>query len=67
MAMKNVLYLRILSLIANTLYVIYGIFLNALPFIIGCTIAVLLHAFHIRKLYAEKKLTSSGVESSSLN
>ena len=47
MAMKNVLRLRIFSLIANVLYLIYGIYLPAPPFILGCSIAIGLHAYHI--------------------
>ncbi len=55
MAMKNVLHLRIISLLANGIYLIYGILLNAPPFIIGCGIAILIHMFHIFKLKEERR------------
>ena len=42
--------LRILSLIANIIYIFYGILLGAVPVIIGCIIAVFLHGYHVRKL-----------------
>ncbi len=49
MAMKNILYLRICSLVANSLYILYGIFLNAMPIIFGGSIAVMLHAYRIKQ------------------
>ena len=53
MAMKDVFHLRILSLVANALYVVYGILLHAPPLIIGCTIAVLLHGYYVVKLWSK--------------
>ena len=53
MAMKEVLYLRVLSLCANIIYVIYGLLLHATPFIIGCAIAVGIHVYHIHKMAKE--------------
>ena len=50
MTMKNIQLLRILSLIANLIYIAYGILLKAPPFIIGCGIAVLIHGFHIFRI-----------------
>ena len=50
MAMKDMFYLRSVSLTANAIYIVYGILLNAPPFIIGCSIAVLIHAHQIIKL-----------------
>lgn len=50
MAMKNVRYLRWLALSANAVYIIYGLLLNALPLILGCSVAVCIHAYHIHKL-----------------
>ena len=50
MTMMNVIYLRVLSLMANIIYLIYGVVLNAPPFVIGCGLAVLIHGFHIVKL-----------------
>ena len=55
MAMKNVLYLRWLSLIANAIYLVYGILLSAPPFIIGCTIAMFIQAYHIFLLVSKTK------------
>ncbi|WP_111683062.1 hypothetical protein [Winogradskyella tangerina] len=59
MTMKNILLLRALSLIANLIYIAYGILLNAPPFIIGCGIAVLIHGFHIFKIQKSKKATAN--------
>ncbi len=50
MSTKGEYKLRIISLIANIGYIFYGVLINATPIIIGCTIAVLLHGFHIRRL-----------------
>ncbi|MCP2024942.1 hypothetical protein L1276_000082 [Flavobacterium sp. HSC-32F16] len=52
--MKNVLYLRILSLIANLIYIIYGILLGIPPMIIGCAVAIMVHTYRIYKLHKEK-------------
>lgn len=54
MTMKNVLYLRALSICANSMYIAYGIALHAAPFVIGCTIAVIIHVYHVRKLCAAR-------------
>jgi drug/metabolite transporter (DMT)-like permease len=54
MTMKNVIYLRFLSLIANAIYIVYGFFLTSPPLMIGCGIAVVIHGFHIMKLRKEK-------------
>lgn len=50
MTRKNVLTLRILSAAANAFYVVYGFLLNAPPLIIGCSTAILIHAYQIYKL-----------------
>ena len=50
MSTKGEYKLRLISLIANIGYIIYGILISALPIIIGCTIAVFLHGFHLRRL-----------------
>ncbi len=42
--------LRFISSIANFIYIIYGVLMNAIPIIIGCSIAVILHLFHIKKI-----------------
>lgn len=54
MTMKNVLYLRVLSLIANLIYIFYGILLGVAPMIIGCALAIIIHSYRIYKLQKEK-------------
>ena len=50
MSAKGEYKLRVLSLIANSIYILYGIMISALPVIIGCIIAVFLHAYHINRI-----------------
>jgi hypothetical protein len=50
MSTKGEYKLRLISLIANIGYIFYGVLISALPIIIGCTIAVFLHGFHLRRL-----------------
>ncbi|PKV51348.1 hypothetical protein ATE84_3423 [Aquimarina sp. MAR_2010_214] len=50
MSTKGEYKLRLISLIANIGYIFYGALISASPIIIGCTIAVFLHGFHIRRL-----------------
>ncbi len=50
MSTKGEYKLRLISLIANIGYIFYGVLISAPPIIIGCTIAVFLHGFHIRRL-----------------
>ena len=59
MTMKNVLTLRILSALANFIYVIYGIIISSPPFVIGCSIAVIIHVYHITKLLKEKQIQNN--------
>ncbi len=42
--------LRVFSLIANAIYIIYGLLLGAFPVFIGSSIAVLLHSFRLIKI-----------------
>lgn len=42
--------LRLFSLIANAIYIVYGLLISALPVVIGCTIAVILHLYRIKKV-----------------
>jgi len=42
--------LRLISLIANGVYIFYGVLIQAKPVLIGCTIAVFLHGYHLRRL-----------------
>ncbi len=55
MTMKNLLYLRVVSLIANLIYIFYGILLGVPPMIVGCALAILIHSYRIFKLQKEKK------------
>ena len=55
MTMKDLFLLRLLSLIANVIYIIYGILLHAPPFIIGCGIAVMIHGFYLLQMNKLKK------------
>lgn len=50
MSTKGEYKLRLISLIANIGYILYGVLISAAPIIIGCTIAVFLHGFHLRRL-----------------
>lgn len=50
MAMKDILHLRTLSLIANGIYVVYGSLIGAVPIIVGSSIAVGLHAVNLYRL-----------------
>ena len=42
--------LRVFSVFANLIYIIYGLLIQALPIVIGCTIAVVLHVYRLKKL-----------------
>ena len=50
MSTKGEYKLRLISLIANLLYIMYGTLINATPVIVGCIVAVFLHTYHIRRL-----------------
>lgn len=54
MSTKGEYKLRLISLIANVGYIFYGVLISATPIIVGCTIAVFLHAYHIRRLQIKK-------------
>lgn len=54
MSSKGEFKLRLFSLIANVLYIFYGILISAAPIVIGCTIAVILHGFYLRNIHLEK-------------
>lgn len=55
MTKSNPMSLRIFSFLANAMYVVYGIVLEAPPIFIGCGIAVAIHLFHIVKLRKQKR------------
>ena len=50
MSTKGEYKLRLISLIANVVYILYGTLISATPIIVGCSIAVLLHGYHLRRL-----------------
>lgn len=54
MSTKGEYKLRLISLIANAGYILYGILIGATPIIVGCTIAVFLHGYHLRRLQINK-------------
>jgi len=54
MSTKGEYKLRLISLSANVFYIFYSTLINATPIIVGCTIAVFLHAYHIRRLRIKK-------------
>jgi hypothetical protein len=54
MSTKGEYKLRFISLIANIIYIIYGLLISATPIILGCTIAVFLHGYHLRRLKIKK-------------
>lgn len=56
MSVRGEYKLRIFSAIANITYVFYGILIDSLPLILGCSIAVVLHAFRLYKLSKVKKI-----------
>ena len=54
MSTKGEYKLRLISLIANIIYILYGVLISATPIIVGCTIAVCLHGYHLRRLKINK-------------
>ncbi|WP_350288479.1 hypothetical protein [uncultured Croceitalea sp.] len=50
MGVKGEYKLRLISLIANVGYVLYGILISSTPLILGCIITVFLHGYHIKRL-----------------
>jgi hypothetical protein len=59
MTMKDILYLRVLSLVANTIYIIYGLLLGAAPIVAGSFVAVVIHAVTIYRLKHPKQIALS--------
>ena len=54
MSTKGEYKLRLISLIANVIYILYGALIIATPIIVGCSIAVFLHSYHLRRLKLNK-------------
>ncbi|MCB0431016.1 MAG: YgjV family protein [Flavobacteriales bacterium] len=50
MASRGEYRLRLVSAIANAIYVVYGVLISAAPVIIGCSIAVGLHVFRMYRM-----------------
>jgi hypothetical protein len=50
MVMKDILYLRLLSLTANAVYIIYGLLIGATPIVVGSFIAIIIHSVNIYRL-----------------
>ena len=59
MAMKDILYLRGLSLLANAIYIIYGLLIGAAPIVTGSFVAVVIHSVSIYRLKHPKQTTLS--------
>jgi hypothetical protein len=59
MTMKDILYLRVLSLVANAIYIIYGLLLGAAPIVAGSFVAVVIHSVTIYRLKRPKQITLS--------
>lgn len=59
MTMKNVIYLRLFSLISNAVCIVYGVLLSALPLIVGCGIAVIIHTCFLNKLFLNQRLNKN--------
>jgi len=55
MTRANVIRLRQLSAIANAIYILYGFLIQAYPVVIGCTIAIILHTYHLFRIKKENK------------
>ena len=56
MNMTSMLMLRWLSLSGNLLFAIYGLLINAIPIVIGTSIAVAIHGYHLLKIYQQRRL-----------
>ncbi len=55
MSVKGEYKLRLISALANFIYIIYGMLLTAFPIIIGCSIAVVLHIYRLKRLKIDDK------------
>lgn len=57
MAMKDLLTLRSLSLVANSIYIVYGFLISSPPIITGSFVAVVIHAVSIYRLKHPRQIT----------
>lgn len=58
MSLKGEFKLRLFSLLANCIYIIYGVLIEAYPILIGSSIAVLLHAVRIKTIIYDRNQKS---------
>lgn len=58
MSLKGEFKLRLFSLLANSIYIIYGVLIEAYPILIGSSIAVLLHAVRIKTIIYDRNQKS---------
>lgn len=57
-AHKNMLWLRIVHGLSAACYICYGLMISAYPIAIGGSLFLLVHAYHLRKIYIHKKTAS---------
>lgn len=50
MSVKGERRLRTISLVANGIYIGYGVMIGATPIVVGCIIAVLLHGYRLYQM-----------------
>lgn len=50
MSSKSEHRLRVLSVLANAIYIAYGLIISAIPIIVGCSVAVLLHLYRLYRM-----------------
>lgn len=58
MSLKGEFKLRLFSLLANSIYIVYGVLIEAYPILIGSSIAVLLHAVRIKTIIYDRNQKS---------
>lgn len=56
MSMRDMMYLRVLSLTANALYFIYGLLIKSPPIMTGSLIAVVIHSISIYRMKQTKAM-----------
>lgn len=54
--------LRKLSMVANSIYVCYGFMLEAIPIVLGGTVAVLLHSYRLYNIFNKQKVETRSVK-----
>lgn len=50
MSSKSEYRLRVISVVANAIYVLYGFMISAVPLIVGCSVAVFLHLYLLYRM-----------------